>query len=381
MDITSLLFNIFGILVLVIIMLGHNLQRNRKDLSSKRFNWVIVTNIVFLVTNIVLSYIEGKPQYGIWITIVNIIDYILVDCVILAFISYLLALIKNKKTKKFKIPYYTLLITEALRVILIIVLSSLKLTFEINEAGVYVEKEYAFIPYLISGIVMIELVLFVLLNRKSFSKKQIIVIIIYELLPLIPTIIEIHTGYYSLSSMFLTLSVLMVFVLLKDTALEKSKLKQMMLEEISNTDLLTNLNNRRAFYRTLLSIDQNSFYGVVFCDINGLKYTNDNFGHAKGDELIQQFAAILLKSLDYETVFRISGDEFVAIIPNIGEETFKIITSALSAEFKNENYIAAIGFAYGLGSNIDKLIQKAELNMYTDKKTHRPKYDEIIDNK
>jgi len=381
MDITALLFNVFGILVLLIIMLGHNLQRNRKDLSSKRFNWVIVSNIAFLVTNILLTYIEGKPQYGIWITIVNIIDYILVDCVILAFISYLLALIKNKKTKKFKIPYYALLITETLRVILIIVLSSLKLTFEINEAGVYVEKEYAFIPYLISGIVMIELVLFVLLNRKSFSKKQIIVIIIYELLPLIPTIIEIHTGYYSLSSMFLTLSVLMVFVLLKDTALEKSKLKQMMLEEISNTDLLTNLNNRRAYYRTLLSIDQNSFYGVVFCDINGLKYTNDNFGHAKGDELIQQFAAILLKSLDYETVFRISGDEFVAIIPNIGEETFKIITSALSAEFKNENYIAAIGFAYGLGSNIDKLIQKAELNMYTDKKTHRPKYDEIIDNK
>ncbi len=57
-------------------------------------------------------------------------------------------------------------------------------------------------------------------------------------------------------------------------------------------------------------------------DVNGLKLTNDAFGHIAGDQLLMKVATILqLNSPEDGFVSRIGGDEFVIVCPNTHEKT------------------------------------------------------------
>ena len=66
--------------------------------------------------------------------------------------------------------------------------------------------------------------------------------------------------------------------------------------------MLTGLLNRRAYDNACKMLIGNRQVGVIFCDVNSLKYTNDIFGHEAGDKLIKSFASILKNS------FRNDGD-------------------------------------------------------------------------
>ena len=66
-------------------------------------------------------------------------------------------------------------------------------------------------------------------------------------------------------------------------------------------------------YSTFRILQPNFIY--VFADVNGLKYINDNLGHAAGDELIKGAASCLDNAFSkYGTVYRMGGDEFSAIL-------------------------------------------------------------------
>ncbi|WP_220459810.1 GGDEF domain-containing protein [Rugamonas fusca] len=87
---------------------------------------------------------------------------------------------------------------------------------------------------------------------------------------------------------------------------------------LSLTDVLTGLNNRRGFFvRTepLFRLAQRQHRGsaLVYVDIDALKVVNDTLGHAVGDQMIRDAAAVLRASLrDADVLARMGGDEFVA---------------------------------------------------------------------
>lgn len=87
---------------------------------------------------------------------------------------------------------------------------------------------------------------------------------------------------------------------------------------LSLTDILTGLNNRRGFFaraEPLFRLAQRQHRGsaVVYADIDGLKPINDTLGHATGDQMIRDAAAVLSALLrDADVLARIGGDEFVA---------------------------------------------------------------------
>src|SRR5664280_1549772 len=83
---------------------------------------------------------------------------------------------------------------------------------------------------------------------------------------------------------------------------------------ISYHDQLTGLYNRRFFEEELRRLDtkRNFPLSIIMGDINGLKFINDSFGHAIGDEYLKKATEIIKKACRAdEIIARLGGDEFV----------------------------------------------------------------------
>ena len=116
---------------------------------------------------------------------------------------------------------------------------------------------------------------------------------------------------------------------------EKKKY-EMEIEYLSYHDQLTGVKNRRYFDEALITYDEPSYYplALIVVDINGLKLTNDAFGHLIGDRLLIEATMMLKREIrGKDTVARIGGDEFVIILPNTTLEEAKRLSDNLSQQF------------------------------------------------
>ena len=146
-------------------------------------------------------------------------------------------------------------------------------------------------------------------------------------------------------------------------------------------DQLTGLKNRRAYQEEIEKINAKGDYNdvsIVTMDINGLKVTNDSFGHTAGDELIRG-ASVVMRQIFVENgwkVFRTGGDEFVAILTSPVEDLdilvkdFKELQKTFIHDQIKELSVS-IGTAQGhnqTGINcVEDLIKIADKRMYADK--------------
>ncbi len=95
-----------------------------------------------------------------------------------------------------------------------------------------------------------------------------------------------------------------------------------LLLELSNTDHLTGLFNRRYMMEALdkevqRSIRKGGNLSLIMLDIDHFKRVNDNYGHLQGDVVLQKVALQLQKELrNYDCAARYGGEEFVAILPD-----------------------------------------------------------------
>ena len=118
------------------------------------------------------------------------------------------------------------------------------------------------------------------------------------------------------------------------TSIREDITDKKIIEEISITDGLTNIYNRRYFDEIFPKIineakRKNELVAFVFMDIDHFKQYNDNYGHQKGDEVLINFAACLKQSLhrssDY--TFRLGGEEFAVV--------YQMETKEKAVEFAN----------------------------------------------
>ena len=144
------------------------------------------------------------------------------------------------------------------------------------------------------------------------------------------------------------------------------------LERISNMDVLTGLNNRRAMIRRMRELSEggaNCPCGVISIDLNGLKVVNDTEGHEAGDRLLIQAGEILKKVFYYDDLYRTGGDEFIVIIAGIDRETFgRKIRRVRRDAGKSAEVSFAIGGYWSDGTeDVAAAIRKADEEMYKDK--------------
>ena len=136
----------------------------------------------------------------------------------------------------------------------------------------------------------------------------------------------------------------------------------------SYQDPLTGLNNRLAYDEMLDHLRGKEFpVGVGFLDINGMKWINDTLGHDMGNKVIQKICTILNEHIEQQYIYRISGDEFVIIWPDVDYKVFMSAAKKLEAALFDEKNIASFGFVWGKEEDTGIAVRKAEKAMQTAK--------------
>lgn len=148
---------------------------------------------------------------------------------------------------------------------------------------------------------------------------------------------------------------------------------------LSFHDALTGLYNRHFFEAELdrLDTERNMPLSLVMLDVNGLKLTNDAFGHEKGDALLKVVGNALKDTFRADDIIaRWGGDEFVVVLPKLHQKEVDIILRRLSqkiSEVHLEPLKVSVSYGCAQKSNKDEslksVMKRAEDLMYRKKLT------------
>ncbi len=173
---------------------------------------------------------------------------------------------------------------------------------------------------------------------------------------------------------------------IQDEQVEIEKLKQE-----SVTDPTTGLKVRSVALEVIEEyIEQKEAFYVIFVDMDGLKYTNDVYGHEEGDFYIKSTANLLKEFFLSDTVVRFGGDEFLIVgeaEENISHMSNQIALCREKAVLlsKENNKVYSTSFSYGLIEveantklTVEEILDIADSRMYEHKKRMK-KTRQVID--
>ena len=151
-------------------------------------------------------------------------------------------------------------------------------------------------------------------------------------------------------------------------------------KSMANTDSMTGVRNKHAYSEAeaalneLIADNAAGPLAVAVCDINGLKYVNDNLGHAAGDKLIKDASSLICEYFKHGAVFRVGGDEFAVLLQGRGYETLHEVTDSFNrrAEENIANGDVVVSLGYAILTPSDKelhdVFERADKMMYERKK-------------
>lgn len=172
--------------------------------------------------------------------------------------------------------------------------------------------------------------------------------------------------------------ILLVISRLSKVRKEKKEQSAMLssISEMSNIDKMTGCFNRRSYEEDLSKMSANDQFIYISMDVNGLKIINDSHGHAAGDELICGAAACMRSCFDkYGKVYRIGGDEFVAVL-FVQLEQFLWIKTEFDGDIRywTGNQVEEISISCGYVSSgerkwesMKEIANVADIRMYEEK--------------
>ena len=230
------------------------------------------------------------------------------------------------------------------------------------------------------------LFVFVLIAIRAKLRNIINVIIIALILIVgqVANIIDgnINSGYFSIC---ITAALLYIFIqnMFRHIMMETINIEK----DISNHDALTKVMSRLCYDSRIKDLNRKIRedasivkFALCECDLNNLKIINDTFGHEAGDKYIINCCKSICDIFKHSPVYRIGGDEFVAILQSDDYDNIEQIKKTMQdmavAEvtkagslFEKNSY--ASGFAV-FDSNSDKsfedVMKRADVEMYHHKK-------------
>ena len=161
--------------------------------------------------------------------------------------------------------------------------------------------------------------------------------------------------------------------------------KNRMITAMAFIDGLTGVKNINAQRDMVKHLDEKikngtAEFAVIMLDVDKLKMINDNLGHEEGDKVIIGCCYSLCKAFSHSKVYRIGGDEFVAIAEGEDYENRREIFEKLrnnEISVRNQKFEFSVGMATyekGVDKNFKDVFARADQEMYLNKKEKR-KYE------
>jgi len=136
--------------------------------------------------------------------------------------------------------------------------------------------------------------------------------------------------------------------------ISERKRSETKLRYLSTHDMLTNIYNRAYFDEEMDRLKKGRKFpvSIVMADVDRLKETNDQLGHAAGDELLRHAAEVFKSAFRREDVAaRIGGDEFAALLPNTDESALREAMERLHQQLALANHChAAFPLSLSIGA-------------------------------
>jgi len=171
-------------------------------------------------------------------------------------------------------------------------------------------------------------------------------------------------------------------MLIQDKVVLEDMNKQ--LHELSETDVLTKLNNRLKIDRVLeyevkRAKVRGSTFSIIIADMDHFKLVNDTYGHLAGDEVLKDIAMILTESCrNMDVVGRWGGEEFIIVLPdtieadaiNVAEKFRKSIEEYEFEDVGHKTASFGVG-EYNKEQEIDTLVKNVDDALYRAKENGR----------
>lgn len=167
------------------------------------------------------------------------------------------------------------------------------------------------------------------------------------------------------------------------------------ISDLAYTDSLTGVKSKTAYGEEVRRVDDGirmgfNQFGIMMFDINGLKEMNDNHGHDAGDNYIRNSCRLICSVFKHSPVFRIGGDEFVAILRGqdllkaeellyqFYERTEQIHKMAKKADEKVSIAAGMAVFKDGQDCDYHDVFKRADENMYRNKKAMKAGKEPVL---
>lgn len=162
------------------------------------------------------------------------------------------------------------------------------------------------------------------------------------------------------------------------------------MKSIAYRDSLTKVKNKTAYDKKVQAlswdiVNKIARFAIVMVDLNNLKLINDRYGHEHGNEYITGACGIICDIFDSAQVYRVGGDEFLAVLQGKDYEDREALCQELRTLFARSagaedaepwlRYSAAVGMGvYESGDDVEAVFTRADQEMYkakTEMKAHR----------
>ncbi|MBR5756201.1 MAG: GGDEF domain-containing protein, partial [Firmicutes bacterium] len=170
----------------------------------------------------------------------------------------------------------------------------------------------------------------------------------------------------------------LVLMLSNHSLMQKRMLEK---ERAINIDSMTGTKSKHAFgdteYDYNIDIENKTAqpFAIAVCDVNGLKFINDTYGHKAGDAYIKSAAKIICDVFKHSPVFRMGGDEFAVLLAGADYQDRAQLKAELAKVSESnigsiENAVVAAGISEyipGSDKDVHAIFERADKLMYEDK--------------
>ena len=334
---SSVCMDLVCIIILFILIGSFAFDRYVTNRTTRLFWALLIATIWAIFLDFLNWAFDGSLEFGhltFWFTVGSLCMGSILACF---FSMYLNSYMDD-------VHHFSKMYTSA-KICVILNLASFVLTFILAITGTafqFVDGHYEIgalydVVTVIPILSLLYLTGFVVWHRKEIGFHDVFAAVGYIFFMIAGALIE---ASYRIGTTYVAVAIadFFIFVMLQNEiiAQEKRSIQEWMKK--SNTDVLTGFYNRFAYENDIQElengdVDENLVY--VSVDVNSLKVVNDTLGHNAGDELLAGAAECLKKCFgEYGKLYRIGGDEFIAIV-YANEEQLNAIRADLNDTTKN----------------------------------------------